>query len=313
MARKPKGRRIHGWLVLDKPEGPTSTQALNQVKRLTEAAKAGHGGTLDPIATGVLPIAFGEATKLLPFIVDRTKLYRFRIRWGEARDTDDREGAVTATSDHRPSADEIIAALPQFLGEIQQVPPQYSAIKIAGQRAYDLARDGEVVELAPRAVQVDRFALVGQPDADHADFEVSCGKGTYMRSLARDLSLALGTVGHVAALRRLAVGAFTEARAISLDQMQAAAQTSGVAGLLLPIETALDDIPALALTDAEAQRLKLGQPIALLQRQDRERLLGLQRTSDDDGDLVLAMFAGRPLAIARVEGAEVRPVRVLNF
>lgn len=312
MARRRKGQPIHGWLVLDKPEGLTSTQALSRVRRLLNAEKAGHGGTLDPIATGILPIALGEATKTVSYAMDGEKTYRFTLRWGERRTTDDREGEVIERSDRRPTAAEIEAALPAFLGHIEQVPPQFSAIKVDGERAYDIAREGDAVDLQPRTVRIDRFALTGLPDADHAEFEVDCGKGTYIRSLARDLAEALGTVGHVGTLRRTRVGRFTLDRAISLDDLAAMEQGAAAETLLLPIETALDDIPALALTEAEAHRLRHGQSVALLTRQDRERLKALHGTAGEGG-AVFAHLGGTPVALARVEGAEVRPVRVLNL
>lgn len=312
VARKRKGQPIHGWVVLDKPEGLSSTQALSKVRRLLNADKAGHGGTLDPLATGILPIALGEATKTVSYAMDGAKTYRFSIRWGERTSTDDREGAVIDRSDHRPTVEAITAALPAFLGEIDQVPPQYCAIKIDGERAYDIAREGDVVDLAARRVRIDRFALVEVIDADHALFEVDCGKGTYVRSLARDLAEALGTVGHVQLLRRLRVGSFTLDNAISLDELAAMEQGAAVERLLLPIKTALDDIPALALTEAEAHRLRHGQTVALLTRQDRERLEALRGAVGGDGT-VIALCGETPVALARVEGAEVRPVRVLNL
>jgi tRNA pseudouridine55 synthase len=312
VARKRKGVPVHGWLVIDKPLGLTSAQVMARARRLLNAEKAGHGGTLDPLATGVLPIAFGEATKTVAYAMDGTKTYRFRLRWGQQTSTDDGEGSVIATSDHRPTEADIETALDAFQGEILQVPPQFSAIKIDGERAYNLARGGETVELVARRVRIDGFHLTGLPDRDHADFEVECGKGTYMRSLARDLALALGTVGHITVLRRLAVGPFTLEHAISLDDLSALEQGADVEKLLLPIETALDDIPALALTEPEAHRLRLGQTVALLRRQDRERLEGLSGRSGDDA-VVLAVSGGKPVALARVEGAEVRPVRVLNL
>ncbi|HEV7370135.1 tRNA pseudouridine(55) synthase TruB [Arenibaculum sp.] len=313
MARRRKGRPIHGWLVVDKPLGLTSTQAMAKARHLLGAEKAGHGGTLDPLATGVLPIAFGEATKTVAYAMDGTKTYRFRVRWGEATPTDDCEGEVVATSPVRPTEAEIEAALEGFVGEIEQVPPRFSAIKLEGARAYDLARAGEVVELAARRVRIDAFHLVGVPDRDHADFEVDCGKGTYVRSLARDLALALGTLGHVTLLRRLAVGRFTLDRAISLDDLAALEQGAALERVLLPVETALDDIPALALTEPEAHRLRLGQAVALLRRQDRERLDRLNSDPAGNGAVVLAVCDGKPVALVRVEGAEVRPMRVLNL
>jgi tRNA pseudouridine55 synthase len=209
-------RDIHGWVVLDKPIGMTSTHAVSVVKRLFSAKRVGHAGTLDPLASGALPIALGEATKTVPFVMDGRKLYRFTVRWGEERDTDDAEGRVVARSNQRPSADAIRALLPSFTGCIQQVPPRYSAIKIEGERAYDLARDGEMVELAARPIEIGRLELVNIPDPDHAVLETECGKGTYVRSLARDLGRVLGCFGHISALRRAAVGSFGEATMILL-------------------------------------------------------------------------------------------------
>jgi tRNA pseudouridine55 synthase len=314
MARKRHGLPVHGWIILDKPSGMTSTHAVAAVKRLTRAAKAGHGGTLDPLATGVLPIALGEATKTMAFVMDAGKRYRFTLRWGEARTTEDAEGEVTATSGHRPSREEILAALPQFHGLIEQVPPAFSALKLDGQRAYDLARAGHAVDLAARQVRVDRFELVDMPDADHAVFEVACGKGTYMRSLCRDLALRLGTVGHLSALRRTAVGSFGESQAISLESLEALRHSAAgpdslsESGYLLPVETALDDIPALALTSVEANRLRSGQPVGLLHRMDLERIGHLE-----SGALVCAMSGGKPVALARFQGGDLRPLRVLNL
>lgn len=312
VARRKKGQPVHGWLVLDKPKGLTSTQALARVRRFLNAEKAGHGGTLDPEATGVLPIAFGEATKTVAYAMDGAKTYRFIVRWGESTTTDDREGEIIDRSGKRPDEAEIVAALPAFLGEIEQVPPQYSALKVDGERAYNIARDGDVADLAPRIVRIDRFELVSVIDADHTEFEVACGKGTYVRALARDLAEAVGTVGHVAALRRFKVGKFTIENAILLDDLLAMDQSAALERLLLPIETALDDIPALALTEAEAHRMRHGQAVALLTRMDMERLKALQGDLGEDG-AVFAHFGGKPVALARVEGAEIRPVRVLNM
>jgi len=312
VARKRKGEPIHGWIVLDKPAGMTSTQALSRVRRILNAEKAGHGGTLDPAATGVLPIALGEATKTVSHAMDGTKVYRFTVRWGERTTTDDAEGEVIERGDRRPSDEAIRAALPAFTGLIEQVPPQYSAIKVDGERAYDIARDGDVADLASRQVRVDSFELLETPDADHAVFEVTCGKGTYVRSLARDLGETLGTPARVDALRRLRVGKFRVENAISLDELAAMDHFAALERLPLPIETALDDIPALALTEAEAHRLRHGQTVSLLTRADRERLDAL-RTGADEGGVVFAHLGGTPVALARVEGAEVRPVRVLNL
>src|SRR5579875_2673912 len=218
--RRHRGRPVDGWLVIDKPPGLTSTDVVNLVRRIFGAEKAGHGGTLDPLATGVLPIALGAATKTVPYVMDGTKLYRFTLRFGEARDTDDADGKVTAASDIRPTDDQLRAALPQFRGDIMQVPPAFSAVKVAGERAYDMARDGRPPALEPRPARVDRFELVERLDADHAVFEVQSGKGVYMRSLARDLAAACGTVGHIAALRRKRVGPFTEEQSIPLDKCE---------------------------------------------------------------------------------------------
>ncbi len=308
MARRRRGLPVHGWIVLDKPSGMTSTQAVAAVRRITGAAKAGHGGTLDPLATGLLPVALGEATKTVPYVMDGPKRYRFTVRWGEERDTDDAEGAVIATSENRPTADEIRAVLPEFIGLIEQVPPKFSALKFGGERAYDLARAGEAVPATPRPIRIYDLALVDQPDADHAVFEVRSGKGAYMRSLARDLARRLGTVGHIAALRRTAVGPFTEAQAISLESLAALGHSAAASGHLLPVETALDDIPALALTDTEANRLRSGQPVGLLRRADRDRIGHLE-----SGALVCAMSGGKPVAVARFDAGDLRPVRVLNL
>ena len=307
MARKRRGRPIHGWLILDKPPGITSSAAVGRARRLTNAAKVGHGGTLDPLATGVLPLAFGEATKTMSYVMDALKTYTFTVRWGEARDTDDAEGAVTATHDHRPSEEEILAALESFRGDIEQIPPQYSAIKVAGQRAYDLARAQQTVELSSRTVHIETFDLVEMSDSDHADFKVVSGKGTYMRSLARDLAQKLGTLGHIAVLRRLAVGPFTAEGAISLDNLEKLGHSAPPTDFLMPIETALDDIPALALTEEEARSLRLGQPIAVLPVARRNSLQEVPK-----GTVMCAMAAGKLVAMVRIQGGEIRSVRVLN-
>lgn len=308
MGRRRGGKPIHGWLVIDKPAGITSSAVVGRVRALTGAAKAGHGGTLDPQATGVLPVALGEATKTVAYAVGGAKVYRFTVRWGESRSTDDAEGKVTAESDVRPTADDICKALPAFTGDIDQVPPVYSAIKVGGRRAYALARADKPVRLQPRRVHVDHIGLLGQPDADHAEFEVTAGKGTYMRSLARDLALALGTVGHITALRRTSVGPFTEEQAISLDNLAALGHSAPLADYLLPVETALADIPAMALTEAEARRLQRGQPISALAVASRSPLKHITQ-----GAIVCAKAEGKPVALVRITGAEIRPVRVLNL
>ncbi len=308
MARKRKGTPIHGWLAIDKPLGLSSAQVVAKVKWILQAAKVGHGGTLDPLATGVLPIALGEATKTVSYVMDGSKTYAFQIRWGQATATDDREGEVVETSDIRPDRAGIEAALGGFTGEIEQIPPAYSAIKVGGERSYDLARSGEAVELKSRQVHVESFTLDAMPDADHADFTVVCGKGTYIRSLARDLARALGTVGHVAVLRRTACGPFREQEAISLESLQELGQGPGPRAYLLPVETALDDIPALALTEAEARRLQSGGPVSLLHVASR-----FPQTRFEQGTMCRAMDGKRMVALARIEGGEIRPVRVLNL
>lgn len=308
MARKRKGIPIDGWLAIDKPLGIGSTQVVAMVRRLTNAAKVGHGGTLDPLASGILPIALGEATKTVAYVMDGAKTYRFQVRWGEATSTDDKEGSVSETSPVRPSPDQILAALPAFTGAIEQVPPAYSAIKVDGERAYDLARAGEAVELKARIVQIHALRLLGQPDADHADFEVECGKGTYVRSLGRDLARALGTVGHIAVLRRVACGPFNEGNAIPLDKFSEVGQGPALRNHLLPVETALDDIPALALTEAEARRLHSGQALSV------HRLVHALPPGADDPDIVFRAVCGEWLvALARIEGGTIRSVRVMNL
>ncbi len=306
--RKRRGNRVDGWVVLDKPLGMTSTAAVGAVRRLFDAAKAGHGGTLDPLATGLLPIALGEATKTVPYVMDGMKTYRFTLKFGEARTTDDAEGEVVATSDRRPAQSEIEAALPAFRGNILQRPPVFSALKVDGERAYDLARAGETVELAPRAALIERFDLVGRPDRDHAEFEVRSGKGAYMRSLARDLAEALGSRGHVCALRRIAVGPFNESHGISLDSLKALGHIPAASRHLLPVATALDDIPALAITDSEASRLRCGQPVGPIRRQDLERIGHF-----GSGAIFCARSGGLPVALVRLEAGDLRPVRVLNL
>jgi tRNA pseudouridine55 synthase len=304
-----KGRRdINGWLVIDKPAGPTSAAIVGKLRKLTNAAKVGHGGTLDPLATGILPLAFGEATKTVSFAMDGRKSYRFTVRWGEARSTEDAEGEVTATSDHRPDGAAIRAVLSRFIGEIEQVPPAFSAIKVDGRRAYQLARADQPVALKPRRVTIERLDLVEIVDADHAVFEADVGKGTYIRSLGRDISQALSTVGHLAALRRTRVGPFAEKDAISLESAMDLGHSARLAEVMLPVATALDDIPVLALTEAEARRLGHGQAVPVLAAALRSPL-----TSLSQGAVVCAMTEGKPVALARISGGELRPVRVLNL
>jgi tRNA pseudouridine55 synthase len=306
-AKKKQKRDVHGWIVLDKPVGMTSTHGVAVIKRLFAARRAGHAGTLDPLASGSLPIALGEATKTVPFVVDSRKTYVFTIRWGEERDTDDAEGRVVATSEFRPDAAAISAALARFTGTIEQIPPRFSAVKIEGERAYDLAREGETVNIAARTVTVHRLELVETPDRDHAVLAAECGKGTYVRALARDLGRALGTYGHVCALRRNRVGSFDEGVMISLEQLEslchrAAAGEGNLADLLLPVETALDDIPALAVSPADAARLQRGQAV-LMRGRDAAVVSGLVQVASG-GELV---------AIAEVERGEIVPKRVFNL
>ena len=306
--RKRRGDPVNGWFIIDKPPGLTSTAVVNEVRRLANAAKAGHGGTLDPLATGVLPVALGEATKTMRYIVDGTKSYQFTLRWGVATDSDDADGEVIETSDVRPEAAAVRAVLPRFTGDIDQVPPRYSAIKVAGQRAYDLAREGESFDLEARTVFIEAIELVAMPDVDHAVFEVICGPGAYMRGLGRDIARALGTVGHITALRRTRVGPFRVENAISLDELRSFEDSAAVLQHMLPVETALDDIPALALTDSEARRLRSGQAVPLLRKMDLQRIAGL-----NDGDTVLALGRGKPIALTRYAAGEVHPLRVLNL
>ena len=296
---------MHGWVVLDKPQGMTSTQAVGAVRRLFSAQKAGHAGTLDPLASGVLPIALGEATKTVPFIVEGHKVYRFSVRWGVETDTDDADGAAVATDEGRPPRSRIEALLPQFIGEILQAPPAFSAIKVDGERAYDLARGGNPVALEPRPVIIDRFDLVDMPDPDTAVFEAECGNGTYVRALARDMGRLLGCRGHVTALRRTRVGTFTHEAATSLDELQQAASEGGGAdlmSLLLPIEVALHDLLEINVSQADAARLARGQPV-LLRGRDAPIIVGD----------AFAVSKGTLVALCEVAAGELRPTRVFNY
>jgi tRNA pseudouridine55 synthase len=305
MARRRKGLPVHGWLVLDKPQGMTSTQAVSRVKRLFEAAKAGHAGTLDPLATGVLPIALGEATKTVPFVMEGTKVYRFTVRFGAETDTDDAEGKITGRSEKRPSRAEIEAALPAFEGTTLQVPPRFSAVRVAGARAYDLAREEEEFELNPREVRIARLALRDMPDADHCVIEAECGKGTYVRALARDLGRALGSAGHVSALRRTRVGVFDDTQAVTPASLEALAESDGreaLCGRLLPVEAALAEVPSLPVSGADAARLKQGQSV-LLRGRDAPILTGP----------VYAVSRGTLVALGEVCQGEFRPRRIFNL
>jgi tRNA pseudouridine55 synthase len=312
--RNKKGTPVHGWVIVDKPEGITSTQVVGIVKRVFDAQKAGHAGTLDPMATGVLAVALGEATKTVAYAMDAEKSYRFTACWGEARDSDDAEGAVTATSDKRPTRDEIEARIGDFVGTISQVPPAYSAIKVQGERAYDLARDGETVALEPRTIEIHEARLVEQPDPDHAVFEMLCGKGAYVRAWVRDLALSLGTVGHVSQLRRTSVGSFTAEAAIPLEKLKAFMHIPAAFEHLRPISTALDGIPALAVTGPDAVRLRSGNSI-LVRANQFARLTEETEPGDDLQGLTvfLSTNEGEPVALAALEAGELRPFRVFNF
>ena len=299
-------RGPHGWLVIDKPQGLSSSRVVEMIRRLT-GTKVGHAGTLDPLATGVLPIALGEATKTTAYAMAGRKRYRFRVRWGIARATDDREGKIVGECSLRPSREAIEAILPRFTGTILQSPPPYSAIKVDGRRAYALARAHRPLALTARPVQIAALRLIAVPDRDHADCEALVGTGTYIRALSRDLGIALGTFSHVAELRRLSVGRFTEAQAISLDSVVQRRHSQAASEYLLPIETALDDIPALALTAAEAARLRCGQrvtPHDIGVRAHLERL--------DEGTVVSVWHDQAVIALAKIEDGGLQPARVIN-
>lgn len=311
MGRRRKGDKINGWINLDKPPEMSSSDAVNIVRRTLNAQKAGHGGTLDPLATGILPIALGEATKTIPFCQDHLKTYSFTVIWGEARDTDDAEGQVIETAEKRPSEQEIRDILPRFTGEVEQVPPQYSAIKVDGERAYDIARSGKTSKLAARPVYIEELEL-REAGPGSARFACLCGKGTYMRSLARDMAKALGTVGYIADLRRETVGPFTVENSISLAKLQELADIAPLEDVLLPIETVLDDIPALALNEREAARLRNGQKLLFIARPDVDRLYQAGLDLEEDAT-ALAVYQGKPIALVTVAGAEISPVRVLNL
>jgi len=301
MTRKSKGRAVSGWLVVDKPAGITSTAVVGKVRWALDAQKAGHAGTLDPAATGVLAIALGEATKTVPFVTDATKSYRFAVRWGAATDTDDAEGTVIATAANRPDAAQIEAALAAFRGDIQQIPPQYSAVKVEGERAYDIARAGEAMDLAARPLFVESLDLLSQPDADTAELRMVCGKGGYVRSIARDLGAALGCLGHVLWLRREWSGPFRAEAGLSLAQIDAMARTPELDAHLQPLEIALAGLPELPLSPEGAVRLKNGNP---------GRVLSSRAAP---GDTAWASFEGKPIAVGTYLGGELHPSRVFNL
>lgn len=312
MTRRRKGEAINGWINLDKPEGITSTKAVAIIRRIFNAQKAGHAGTLDPLASGILPIALGEATKTISFMQDTLKTYRFTVQWGEQRSTDDAEGEVIATSDIKPNPDAIQAIFPQFTGHILQKPPTFSAIKLGGERAYDLARAGEDVDIAERPIYIKELKLTSCNPAD-ATFETLCGKGTYIRSLGRDMALSLGTCGYISALRRLSVGGFHEKDAISLDFLENLGDSAALNDVLLPLERSLDDIPALPLTASEGTKLRNGQSLSFLSKPDFARLAKAGLKDLDTPQTALALHNQRPIALVEVKGASVKSVRVFNL
>ncbi|NJS38995.1 MAG: tRNA pseudouridine(55) synthase TruB [Rhodobacteraceae bacterium] len=299
MGRIKKGRAVTGWLIVDKPAGITSTAVVNKVKWALSAQKAGHAGTLDPDATGVLAVALGEATKTIPYITDALKCYRFRVTLGAQTDTDDASGTITATSDQRPADAEIEAALHAFRGDISQVPPQYSAVKVDGDRAYDLAREGEVMDLAARPLWVESLMLLDRPDPDHVDLEMVCGKGGYVRSIARDLGLALGCLAHVEWLRRTWSGPFDAKDGVTMEEIEAEAKTEALDTRLLPLELGLQDLPEFPATPEGAARLRNGNP-------------GMVIASAEWGAEGWASLNGQAIAVGHYQGGDLHPSRVFN-
>ncbi len=299
MGRVKKGRAVSGWLIVDKPAGLTSTAVVNKVKWAFSAQKAGHAGTLDPDATGVLAVALGEATKTIPYITDALKCYRFRVALGAATDTDDASGKVIATSESRPGETDIEAALGDFRGQIEQVPPQYSAVKVDGERAYDLAREGEAMDLAARPLWVESLQVLGRPDADHVDLEMVCGKGGYVRSIARDLGQALGCLGHVEWLRRTWSGPFDAGQGVTLETVEAEAKTEALDARLLPLELGLQDLPEFTATPEGAARLRNGNPGQVIGHADW-------------GTEGWASLNGQAVAVGHYRGGELHPSRVFN-
>ncbi|ANL63867.1 tRNA pseudouridine(55) synthase B [Rhizobium phaseoli] len=304
--RKPKGRPISGWLILDKPVDFGSTEAVSKLKWLYKAQKAGHAGTLDPLASGMLPIALGDATKTVPYVMDGRKIYEFTVSWGEERATDDLEGDVTESSEKRPTEQQIRDILPRYIGTISQVPPQFSAIKIAGERAYDLARDGEAVEIPSREVEIFRLTLLACPDENTAHFEVECGKGTYVRALARDFGRELGCYGHISGLRRTFVAPFAEEVMVPLANLVALEaiedmdeRLAALDALLIDTCEALSALPHLVINDDQAHRLKMGNPILV-----RGRDAPIAESE------AYATARGRLIAIGEIGQGEFRPKRV---
>ncbi|RFZ88863.1 tRNA pseudouridine(55) synthase TruB [Shinella sp. WSJ-2] len=305
--RKPKGRPVSGWLILDKPFDFGSTEAVSKIKWLFKAQKAGHAGTLDPLASGMLPIALGDATKTVPYVMDGRKIYEFTVTWGEERTTDDLEGEVTQSADKRPTADEIQAILADYTGIIQQIPPQFSAIKIAGERAYDLAREGEVVEIPSREVEIHRLTLIGS-DENTARFEVECGKGTYVRALARDFGRQLGCYGHISSLRRTFVAPFGEddmvplADLVALEKIEDEVERlAALDAFLIDTGEALSSLPQIVINDDQAHRLRMGNPIIVR-----------GRDAPVSADEAYASARGKLVAIGEIAGGEFRPKRVFQ-
>jgi tRNA pseudouridine55 synthase len=309
MARRRKGEAVSGWINLDKAYDLGSTQAVSRVRRIFNAQKAGHAGTLDPLATGILPIALGEATKTVSFLMDADKAYRFTIEWGRTTASFDREGVTTATSDVRPGAAAVEAVLPEFVGDILQVPPAFSAVKVDGERAYDLARAGEQVELKARQISIYDARVIDVPDADHIEIAVECGKGTYVRAIVRDIAERLGACAHVSALRRTRVGPFEEETAITLELLEDLGHKAQCLEALLPVETALDDIPELAVTAEDAFKLKQGRPIVLVPRQ----VEALKARLSPGTRTVSAMDGGSIVALCEMRAGKLEPSRVFHL
>jgi tRNA pseudouridine55 synthase len=316
VSRRKRGEDVSGWLVLDKPEDLTSTDAVSIVRRLYNANKGGHAGTLDPLASGVLPIALGEATKTVPWLMEADKTYRFTVRWGVSTATQDREGEAIATSDARPEPADVAAALATFLGEIEQVPPQFSAVKVDGERAYDLAREGQVLDLKARPVVLYEAQAIETLDADHTVIAVRSGKGFYIRALVRDLAQKLGVEGHVSQLRRTAVGPFREEDAVGLDELRELVHKAAAFERLRPVETALADIPALAVTEDDAFKLRQGRPIVLLPHviEDlKQRFRPRTIAGQDASRAAVALHAGSAVALGDVRAGRFSPTRVFHL
>lgn len=313
MSRKPKGDKVDGWLILDKPSGMTSTACVSWAKRFYNAQKAGHAGTLDPLATGILAIAFGEATKTVPYTMDAEKTYRFTARWGQATATDDAEGPVIETSEGRPTQADIEGALPGFTGHIMQTPPAYSAIKVDGERAYDLARAGETVELKARPAFIRSLAIAETLSPDETVFEMVCGKGVYVRSFVRDVAKALGTLAHVTQLRRTRIGGFHEGNAISLGALSDMGYSDAAKRHVHPVETALDDIPALAIGEADAAKIRSGLAAPVRGPAFATAEAILDGAGDEPPVVLLKSSSGRPVALAELKLGSLHPLRVFNL